>query len=87
MEQIISLQKGWKVLQDVHDIGEKTGLYRQYESSTDSFSMQISLISGGNCGILIRRHGGTVWNLTFPEKITRVCSYDLRMWIIMQRYG
>lgn len=35
MEQIISLQKGWKVLQDVHDIGEKTGLYRQYESSTD----------------------------------------------------
>ena len=35
MEQIISLQKGWKVLQDVHDIGEKTGLYRQYENSTD----------------------------------------------------
>ena len=41
MEKTISLQKGWKVLQDVHDIGEKTGLYREYENCTATGS-QIS---------------------------------------------
>ena len=38
MEQVIMLNKNWNVLQDVHDTGEKLGLYKEKEAFTDTMS-------------------------------------------------
>ena len=34
METRIELKQGWKILQDVHDTGEKIGLYAAREADT-----------------------------------------------------
>ena len=41
METRIELKQGWKILQDVHDTGEKTGLYAAREADT-SVGSQVS---------------------------------------------
>ena len=41
METRIELKQGWKILQDVHDTGEKTGLYAVREADT-SVGSQVS---------------------------------------------
>jgi hypothetical protein len=41
METRIELKQGWKILQDVHDTGEKIGLYAAREADT-SVGSQVS---------------------------------------------
>ncbi len=38
MEQVVMLNKNWNVLQDVHDTGEKLGLYKEKVAFTDTMS-------------------------------------------------
>ena len=45
METRIELKQGWKILQDVHDTGEKIGLYAAREADT-SVGSQVSGMGG-----------------------------------------
>ena len=46
METRIELKQGWKILQDVHDTGEKIGLYAAREADTSGtlFSLEVMII-------------------------------------------
>ena len=54
METRIELKQGWKILQDVHDTGEKIGLYAAREADT-SVGSQVSESAAYLCQTAIFR--------------------------------
>ena len=95
METRIELKQGWKILQDVHDTGEKTGLYAAREADTSVGSqvseweeleelkhLQLIYARQPYFGRELRKQ-----SLKFRIRKLRMLSLNLPMLIIMEKYG